>query len=883
MRLKRLNVAGFGKLGPRLALSFAPGFNLLLAPNEAGKTTTLELITALLYGFGKRVGGAHPYEPWAGDQTEVGGELAYELDDGGEYALSRHLLKRGERLSLRDSAGREMDLQSQEPGQFHLGISKGVFQTVSRVQLDDLQKAFSGSSHKDYQDARQELLGYFFAEAATRGQVRNPVEVREDWEGEAAGLYHPNKNRGKADRELDGQLERAEAELAQARQREEQAKEAQEELESLAAEQAALNQRRGAAAQELEQAQAALVQAQEWARKTALQAEIAELAAKGLADESSEQRARDLEREAAAAEERARQAKARAAKERAKAGEGDPAQELHELNALEARLAGLKAREQEAELQKHALGRKWVALEQEWAMDLDALAGLAQDLPYRLFELGEAKHRAQSQADQARQARAALPPPPKWVLGLGLGVMAALVGIKGLIWSYVASWPWWAWALAGLLLVGGLGLGINAWLRRARAKSLAAQAESLGREMAEAGGHAAKLQTDWESAAQGLSQQALSAEPGRLSAALVESVGLLEQAARQAESTSRLAAESQYLARDLAQLAGDAAQGEWSQAMKQAKETRQGEIQAGKEAERLEGEAQGEQAAAQTRREDLSRLLADAGLADLEALRQARERARRVEQLSAKLSEVEERLAKMPESAAGSNDLAACEGALKAAQARLQDLQAKLGELSQRRGRLEQELKHLNQAQSAAQAEAALEELRRRRWDLARRHGVLLLAGACLERAMQRFRLEAQPSLLQKASEFLHKSSAGAYGWLGSDIFESKPKPGQDPDLSARPGPGAMDREAQALSRGTRDQLYLSLRLALAQEITQGREPAPLLLDDPLVNFDDERLAAALNMLMELARERQVLLLTCHQGQYELARGTGACNLLELA
>ncbi len=880
MRLKRLNVAGFGKLKPGLELRFAPGFNLLLAPNEAGKTTTSELITALLYGFGKRVGGVHPYEPWAGEYSEAGAELAYELAGGREFQLSRHLLKRGERLAMKDSAGTALELNGQEPGQYHLGLSKGVFQTVSRVQLDDLQKAFSGASPKELQDARQELLGYFFAEAATRGQVRNPVEVREAWESEAAGLYHPHGNRGRADRDLNDQLEKAEAELAQARQREEQARQAQAELEALAKETAEMDQRREAVAKELAQAQAALMRAEELARRAALQAEVAELVAKGLADESSEQRARDLGREAAVADERARKARTQAMEERAKAGEGDPVQELDKLNALEASLAGLKAREQEAERQNDALGRKWVVLEQDWAMKVEALAGLPQELPFRLHEQKEALHRAQKEEEQASLDREALPPTPKWELVLGLGVVAALVGIKGLIWCYMASWPWWAWVLTGLLLIAGLGLGVAALLRRGRAKTLAAQAERLEREAAEAGGRATRLRADWESAAQGLSQQALSAEPGRLSAALVESAGLLNQAAGQTESSSRLRAESQELARNLAQLAGETAPGEWSQAIKQVREICQGKIQAGKEAERLEREAHREQAAAKARREDLSRLLSDAGWADLQALQKARERARRVDQISAKLGEVEERLAKMPESAAGLEDLSACRNVLQAAQARARDLQAQLGELSQRRGRLEQELKHLNRSQSAAQAEAVLEELRRRRRDLARRHGVLLLAGACLERAMQRFRLEAQPSLLQKASEFLMKSSAGAYEWLGSNIFDQKP--GQDPDLTARPGPGAMDREAQALSRGTRDQLYLSLRLALAQEITDGREPVPLLLDDPLVNFDDQRLAATLAMLMELARERQVLLLTCHRSQYEIAREMGDCNLLEL-
>ncbi len=880
MRLKRLSVAGFGKLRPGLELEFAPGFNLLLAPNEAGKTTALELISALFYGFGRRVGGAHPFEPWTGAHAEVGAELAYDLAGGREFVLSRHLQKRGDNLALKDSAGTPLELNGLEPGQFHLGLSKGVFHTVSRVQLDDLQAAFSGANTKEIKDARQELLGYFFLEAATRGEVRNPVEVREAWEAEASALFHRDKRKGKADQLINDQMEHAENDLAQAREREAQARRAQAELEALTGLRADLEQRSNAAAKELEQAQSALVRAKELARKTALQTEIAELVSQGLADEPSEQRARDLEREAAAAEERVGQARIQAADEFAKAGRGDPGQDLAKLNTLESSLAGLNARDQEAATQKDALGRQWVGLEQDWSIDVETLAGLKQSLPFRLHELTEAVRRAHDESEKARQAKDDLPLPPSWALTLGLSVVAALVGIKGLVWSYVASWPWWAWSATGLALAAGLSLGVRALVRRGQAKAVVLEADRLEQEAGESAGRAAELETELESASAGLSSKALSAEPGRLAAAMAESTGLLEQAKRQAETLSRLAAEREELARELAGLVGDSVSGDWQQAVNQAREACQARVQARNAVERLGREATDEQARAQARRQDLSQLLADAGLADVEALKQARSRARRVDQLSAKLGEVEERLGKLPSNMPVPEDLSACQTALEKAQAETQALQAELGELSQRRGRLEQELRQLNQSQSASQVEAVLEELRRQRGDLIRRHGVLLLAGACLEKAMQRFRLEAQPSLLQKASEFLSKTSAGAYEWLGSNIFEQKP--GQDPDLTARPGPGAMDRQAQALSRGTRDQLYLCLRLALAQEITDGQEPVPLLLDDPLVNFDDERLAATLAMLVELADERQVVLFTCHRGQHELVRKMCSCNELRL-
>ena len=65
------------------------------------------------------------------------------------------------------------------------------------------------------------------------------------------------------------------------------------------------------------------------------------------------------------------------------------------------------------------------------------------------------------------------------------------------------------------------------------------------------------------------------------------------------------------------------------------------------------------------------------------------------------------------------------------------------------------------------------------------------------------------------------------------------------------------------LSRGAQEQLYLSLRLALAETIALP-EPLPLLLDDLFVHFDAGRLARTAETLREIAGGRQVVLFTCH-------------------
>jgi uncharacterized protein YhaN len=65
----------------------------------------------------------------------------------------------------------------------------------------------------------------------------------------------------------------------------------------------------------------------------------------------------------------------------------------------------------------------------------------------------------------------------------------------------------------------------------------------------------------------------------------------------------------------------------------------------------------------------------------------------------------------------------------------------------------------------------------------------------------------------------------------------------------------------ESLSRGARDAFYFALRAALARELA-AREPLPLLLDDPIAHFDEERRGMLLRVLEELSQEIQVILLT---------------------
>lgn len=107
------------------------------------------------------------------------------------------------------------------------------------------------------------------------------------------------------------------------------------------------------------------------------------------------------------------------------------------------------------------------------------------------------------------------------------------------------------------------------------------------------------------------------------------------------------------------------------------------------------------------------------------------------------------------------------------------------------------------------------------------------------------------PRISQRAQELFQKLTAGRYNRLTL---------AEDLSLSAGAQGENTLRGSLWRSDGTADQLYLALRLAVAEELTPD---APLVLDDALVRFDDERLALALEILREEARTKQVILFTC--------------------
>ena len=140
----------------------------------------------------------------------------------------------------------------------------------------------------------------------------------------------------------------------------------------------------------------------------------------------------------------------------------------------------------------------------------------------------------------------------------------------------------------------------------------------------------------------------------------------------------------------------------------------------------------------------------------------------------------------------------------------------------------------------------------------------LVLAQALLSRAIERFEREHQPAILADVGSLLRRMTGGRYIGIRRRLDE-------DETMLIEQHDGKLKTPDQ-LSTGTREQLYLAIRLAYVQQYCRDSEPLPLVMDDVLVNFDDDRAKQTLDVLFEISHDIQILFLTCHRHTVELAR-----------
>ena len=207
---------------------------------------------------------------------------------------------------------------------------------------------------------------------------------------------------------------------------------------------------------------------------------------------------------------------------------------------------------------------------------------------------------------------------------------------------------------------------------------------------------------------------------------------------------------------------------------------------------------------------------------------------------------------------------------------RVNDLDNALVQLRNERQTLRGERDRLAGQRSLGDIDGAIAALQEESERITRRRDRLALLSSILREADRRWRDRFQPPVLRAASSYLQAVTKGRW-----DNIHAEPHDGGARLYVNNTRTGRAMLVSSPLSRSLRGQIHLSLRLAVA-EAFDGDEPMPLVLDDVLVDWDDERVSAALGLLEVLARSRQIFLLTSRPTLAERLREKAGARVLAL-
>lgn len=194
-------------------------------------------------------------------------------------------------------------------------------------------------------------------------------------------------------------------------------------------------------------------------------------------------------------------------------------------------------------------------------------------------------------------------------------------------------------------------------------------------------------------------------------------------------------------------------------------------------------------------------------------------------------------------------------------------LQLELKDLVDRRGALRQEQRRLVEDRSLAERQLELNCLEQQLTEARQEWREHAMVSRVLERVRHHYEANRQPATLALASQYMSQLTGGEYQRIWTPIAD---------DILLVENSDGHSLTVDKLSRGTREQLFLSIRLAVVATFAQRGVRLPMVLDDVLVNFDAVRARRAAEVLQQFSADgHQVLLFTCHEHMWQMFRDVG--------
>ncbi|QPJ65121.1 MAG: AAA family ATPase [Candidatus Nitrohelix vancouverensis] len=191
---------------------------------------------------------------------------------------------------------------------------------------------------------------------------------------------------------------------------------------------------------------------------------------------------------------------------------------------------------------------------------------------------------------------------------------------------------------------------------------------------------------------------------------------------------------------------------------------------------------------------------------------------------------------------------------------RLRELQGRKDQIMEMIGENKKESDQIASNDDLAEAQNLCEQKKQQLNEASRRWATLTLSRHILQKAKRTYEETRQPGVIKSSANLFSKITQGRYSHIIKPIDED--------DLLIEDPDGRRKRFME-MSRGTREQLYLSMRLGLIEEYESRSEPLPVIMDDVFVNFDDDRAQQVIQEFKRFAETRQVIIMTCHRWSLE--------------
>jgi uncharacterized protein YhaN len=208
------------------------------------------------------------------------------------------------------------------------------------------------------------------------------------------------------------------------------------------------------------------------------------------------------------------------------------------------------------------------------------------------------------------------------------------------------------------------------------------------------------------------------------------------------------------------------------------------------------------------------------------------------------------------------------------ASSRIQELEGQIERCKEEIQRTKNNLERLALTTELEQAHGMIDQGRSDLYPIARQYAVNKAAAWLCRDIKNRFMDKMRDELLKNADSILRELTSGEY---------EKMTPGDNllnPDFAFTLADGSTQDGADILSRGTREQVFLAVRLG---RILDTKPALPVIIDDSFVNYDPLHLKQAVRIIRRLSSTHQIFLMTCHPHLINLAAETGAaCQYWQL-